>query len=145
METERGLSYKFEIKRDVLFRVFEWQENWRSGKLYFHHTTGQGYEFGTRSYRWRSCVYQEDKRQDKDKLLLALHNYFTGHIGGNRQVQTDEDKLERIKNADPPNTKEEVRSFFGLTGYYRKFYASYVEIAAALTDMTKKGMANNIV
>ena len=57
----------------------------------------------------------------------------------------ESDKLERIRNADPPKTKKQVRSFLGLTGYYRQFIASYSEIAAPLTDLTKKGMPNNVV
>lgn len=49
----------------------------------------------------------------------------------------EEDKLEKIRNADPPRLKK-VRSFFRLTGYYRMFIASYAAIK-------KKGMSNNVV
>lgn len=64
---------------------------------------------------------------------------------GKNQVQIKENKLERIKNAEPPKTKRQVRSFLGLTGYYKKFIASYAEIATSLTDQRKKGMPNNAV
>ncbi|XP_053400680.1 uncharacterized protein LOC128557380 [Mercenaria mercenaria] len=69
---------------------------------------------------------------------------FTGHKVGNDQLEMEDDKLERIKNAEEPKTKRQVRSFLGLTGYYRKFIASYSEVAAPLTDLIKKGKPNTV-
>ena len=37
-----------------------------------------------------------------------------------------------------PSTKAKVQCFLGLTGYYRKFISGYADIAAPLTDLTRR-------
>jgi len=43
-----------------------------------------------------------------------------------------------------PRTKKEVRSFLGLTGYYRQYIADYATIASPLTDLTRKSVPNKV-
>ena len=57
-------------------------------------------------------------------------------------VQT---KFFAIRNAERPRTKKQVRSFLGLVVFYRAFIQNFAEIAAALTELTKKGQKNNWV
>ena len=40
-----------------------------------------------------------------------------------------------------PTSVKDVRSFLGLASFYRKFIIRFSEIAAPLTDLTKKGRA----
>ena len=54
-------------------------------------------------------------------------------------VRTDPAKLDAVNKIPAPTTITEVRSFLGLTSYYRKFVRSYSKIAKPLFDLTKKG------
>ena len=68
---------------------------------------------------------------------------FVGHMVGNGKLEIEEEKVTKIKNAPQPKTKKQVRSFLGLTGFYRKFIPNYAQIASPLTDLTKKGQPNS--
>lgn len=52
--------------------------------------------------------------------------------------------LEKVQNTARPTTKRQIRSFLGLSGYYREFIPNYAAIAKPLTDATKKGAPNKI-
>ena len=56
----------------------------------------------------------------------------------------DADKLIKIQDVAPPKTKTQVRSFIGLTGYYKKFVNNYAHITTPLTDLVKKGRPNKV-
>ena len=64
---------------------------------------------------------------------------FLGHNVGDGMVGLHNDNVEKIKYADRPQTKRDMRSFLGLTGYYRDYIPHYAAIAAPLTDLTKRG------
>ena len=70
---------------------------------------------------------------------------FTGHVVGEGELHMEEEKLQKIREATPPQTKRQVRSFLGLAGYYRKFIPHYADVAAPLTDLTKKGQPTKVV
>ena len=57
---------------------------------------------------------------------------------GSDSIAMEEDNLDKIQDAPAPDTKKQVGSFLGLAGYYRKFLPNYSEVAAPLTDLTKK-------
>ena len=50
-----------------------------------------------------------------------------------------------MRDAPRPTTKKEIRSYFGLVGYYQDFTPTFSTIAAPLSDLTRKGQPNKVV
>lgn len=53
-------------------------------------------------------------------------------------MRLQEDKIRKIRDAPGTQTKKGVRSFLGLTGFYRNFVPNYAAIASPLTVSIKK-------
>ena len=54
-------------------------------------------------------------------------------------VHTDLKKIEAVSNLPPPTNLDQVRSFFGLAGYYRRFIPNFSHISSPLVNPAKKG------
>jgi hypothetical protein len=67
-----------------------------------------------------------------------------GHMIGNQRLLPHPDKVDAVGKAPRPETKRQVKSFLGLAGFYRKFIPNFSAIAAPLSDLTKKGLANKV-
>ena len=67
---------------------------------------------------------------------------FIGHQIGRSELGLHEENVKKVRDAPRPRTKKEVKSFLGLTGYYRNFIPNYAAIASPLSDLTKKGLPN---
>ena len=70
---------------------------------------------------------------------------YLGHVVGNGIVKPEEQKLKAVREFAVPQTKREVRTFLGLTGYYRRFIPNYSTYALPLTDLTKKASPTKVV
>jgi hypothetical protein len=62
---------------------------------------------------------------------------YLGHLVGKGKIKPEDDKVEKLRKAERPTTKTEVRAFLGLAGYYRKFVKNFSELAHPLTELTK--------
>ncbi|GJX20381.1 retrotransposon protein, putative, ty3-gypsy subclass [Tanacetum coccineum] len=63
---------------------------------------------------------------------------FLRHVLNSEGIHVDPRKIEAVKNWKPPKTPTEIRSFLGLTRYYRRFIANFSKIAKPLTLLTQK-------
>ena len=59
-------------------------------------------------------------KQKKCQLTIS-HCSYLGHVVGEGLVQPELSKVKVVKQFQVPKTKTAVRTFLGLTGYYRKF------------------------
>ncbi|XP_069975057.1 uncharacterized protein [Penaeus vannamei] len=69
---------------------------------------------------------------------------YLGHTLGEGRCSCQNDKIKKIKDAPRPTTKKQVRSFLGLTGYYRSFVPNFAVLALPLFDLLKKHAPNKI-
>ena len=63
---------------------------------------------------------------------------YLGHVVGRGQVQPVDSKVTAVRNFVRPVSKTDIRSFLGMTGYYRKFVDDYAGHSKALTSATRK-------
>lgn len=63
---------------------------------------------------------------------------FLGHVISDKGIQPDNEKIKAILDFPVPSDVSSVRSFLGLTGYYRKFVEHYATIATPLHDLLQK-------
>ena len=63
---------------------------------------------------------------------------FLGHIVSAEGIRVDLVKIKAIVSWKPSRNVIEVRSFFGLVGYYRRFVKGFSVIASTLTKLLRK-------
>jgi hypothetical protein len=63
---------------------------------------------------------------------------FLGHIVSKEGIWPDPGKIDVVQRFPEPTTITNVRSFLGLTRYYRKYIKGYSRIAGPLFELTKK-------
>jgi hypothetical protein len=62
---------------------------------------------------------------------------FLGFIVSDEGIKSNPKKTEVIKNIPPPKNLKDLRSFLGMTSYYRRFIPNYAEIAKPLTGLLR--------
>ena len=104
-------------------------------------------------------VPSSNLKQQCDRLTLVLERFrkhnlrvkatkctfganqvnYLGHVVSAKGVHTDPDKIKAVSLLAEPQNVEQVRSFLGLVGYYRKFIPKFASYATPLVSLTKKG------
>ncbi|CAC5386872.1 unnamed protein product [Mytilus coruscus] len=78
------------------------------------------------------------KLNPKKCNFLKTEVKFLGHIVSESGVATDPNKIQSVKDWPVPKSIKDVRSFLGLTSYYRKFILIYADKAKPLYKVTEK-------
>ena len=55
-------------------------------------------------------------------------------------VSIDPEKVEGVMSWERPKSVFEIRSFLGLTGYYKRFIEDFSRLAVPMTRLTRKGV-----
>ena len=82
--------------------------------------------------------------QNNVKLGMNKCQFFTerlellGHEVTPAGIAPLKNKLDAIKAIQPPRDIAELRSFLGLTNWYRSFYLNYAKLSAPLTKLLRK-------
>jgi len=62
---------------------------------------------------------------------------YLGHIVSDEGVKVDPTKLQTFRKFPTPQNMEQLRSFFGLAGYYQKFIDHFADIVHVLPQQTR--------
>jgi hypothetical protein len=63
---------------------------------------------------------------------------FLGHVISGKGVAVDPEKVKVVVKWTRPTSVFEIRSFLGLTGYYRRFIEGFSMLSGPLTALTRK-------
>jgi hypothetical protein len=63
---------------------------------------------------------------------------FLGHTISSEGISVDPTKVQEVMDWKPPTSVHQIRSFLGLTGYYRRFIPDFSKIAKPMTELLKK-------
>ena len=74
---------------------------------------------------------------DKCKFFAKETDYL-GHTLTREGIKPNESKIVTIKNLKIPTSRKGIKSFLGITGYYRKFIKDYAKVAQPMTFYLKK-------
>ncbi|KAL6743631.1 hypothetical protein Aduo_016651 [Ancylostoma duodenale] len=76
-------------------------------------------------------------RLKPQKCLLAEKSVaYLGHILDQNGVNMDPDKVSKIVSYPRPTALNELRTFLGMCGYYRKFVLNFAKIAKPMYELT---------
>lgn len=76
--------------------------------------------------------------------FMKRETEFLGHILTKEGLKPNPNKIKVIQELDLPKTEKQIKSFLGLTGYYRKFVRDYAKVAQPITKYLKKGVKINL-
>ena len=62
---------------------------------------------------------------------------FLGHLVSADGIRVNPEKVKAIVDWQTPTSTKDVRSFLGVSGYYRKFIQNYSKVASPLTELLK--------
>lgn len=85
----------------------------------------------------RLLEYNLKVQVDKCSFLRRETEYL-GHIISDKAIQPNPNKIEIVKQIKIPQTAKQIKSFLGITGFYRKFIRDYSKVALPMTKYLRK-------
>ena len=87
-----------------------------------------------------STRLKEKGLKEKPSKCVLFRNPidFLGHMVSADGIQPQPDKLTAIRDWPTPHCLRDIRAFYGLASYYRKFVKYFAKIAEPLSRLTKK-------
>lgn len=77
------------------------------------------------------------KISSKKSKFFMKETEFLGYVVSYGSLKMDESKVKAIQEYPEPTTLKELRSFLGLSGYYRKFVKNYADITKPMTTLLR--------
>ena len=77
--------------------------------------------------------------------FLTERTKFLGYIVSKNGIETDQTKIDAIKKFQNPSCIKHLRSFLGLTNYYRKFLKDYAKYSKVLEGLCGKNKDKKII
>lgn len=75
--------------------------------------------------------------------FLSKETEFLGHVLTIDGIKPNPKKISDICALKISQTQKQIKSFLGISGYYRKFIKSYAKVAQAMTKYLKKNTKIN--
>ena len=82
--------------------------------------------------RLRQCGL---KLSPKKCTFLKEKVKYVGHVVSASGIDTDPDKIDKVKNWPTPENSDDVRRFVAFAGYYQKFVKDFFKVVKPLTDI----------
>jgi len=85
------------------------------------------------------CIKKAGLKLNPEKCKFGSEELkFLGHIIKKEGIQMDPEKLEAVSNFPIPKNLTQLKSFLGLTGWYRMFVKNYAVRTAPMRELCKK-------
>ena len=131
----RNAAFTLSMLLDMVFsELREHTENYHDDIYVFSQSVESHFEHLGNSLK---AIIEANIQVSAEKTkLFVTQAHVLGHVVGNGTIKPDYDKTEDIVNMSPPKNRTGVRSFLGMTSFFRKFIPNYAKIAAPLTLLT---------
>lgn len=84
------------------------------------------------------CIQHGLRLKRKKCVFIQSDVEYLGHQIGQGGLRPNKHNTSKIMKMKVPRNKDDVRSFLGMTGYYRRFVEGYATLMNPITTLTKK-------